>query len=966
LDRTSSTDIVVEHYETPDVKNTILRWALGRSLNGNFRHWYEQEENNIIRLINPETDYINTVKKYRVLYSTLNIFTPETFDRRTEWDIENKCPKEKIGSYEETDAYTLSVDIDAKNLPDGENVVNSVKIREGIELACKFFVDKLNQAGIHKSVHCLYSGGGAYVHIHHEITRLQNPSKSKEDKAMYFAMLTGAFNKYISIVEKEFIEAYPQYQGIIAFDKLNSEKRIFKTIFSIHKKLNIIVIPIDRDNPKIDVEKAKFPLKQDILDMGKTWYVEFDLSERAALLTLLDPLSADIKYSSKKLETEPNRQMFRSKIKIPVSDFRPCLINIITNANTGAGKHRCCLILAAALYQHGWDFDDAFKLWLTVAGRCGIDNRTDIFYSSYGVLKMPTCDSLNKEGEGYPKMGIGDLKFCNPDKFCDHKNLIVFDKPKETLKKSNIESKSKKNNIKNDKSTSEPAKDSKKKPSQAEILIDLAEQDNVEFWHTADHEQYATVVENGHNENMSINSSSFKRWLSWRMFSNPEYNKVPGSQALQDAINTMGGKAEFLGEELATFVRVAEKDGKIYVDMGDIDWNAIEISGGSWKLIKNPPVKFVRPKGLLPLVVPERGGSIDDLRCLLNAGDDDTWMLIVAWMLQAFWPRGPYAHLSLGGEQGTLKSTMTRMIKMIVDPSTTALRRMPKNEEDMMIAAKRERVLSFDNLSGISHEMSDSLCCLSTGGSLGKRALYENDEEHSITAMRPAIMNGIDALTSRGDLIDRTIIIDLPVVDKKNRKSVEDIDEKFNKIRPKILGALLDITAKGWDTKIGTIENLPRMADFARWVLACEPHLPWKKGRFLEIYTESKCNAIGDSVNSNQFATALINYAEEINKDKTAQIIYQKEHLELVKKQIISPKELSPTELFKELCDREGIDKNYIPKNINWPSSPSNMTKLITRISAGLRQNGVTIGQRRTHGARYLDICYEKPDYKKA
>jgi hypothetical protein len=937
-----STDIVTEHYETPDIKNTILRWALGRSLNGNFRHWYEQEENHIIRLINPETDYINTVNKYRVLYSTLNIFTPETFNRRTEWDIENKCPKEKIGSYEETDAYTLSVDIDAKNLPDNENITNSVRIREGIELACKFFVDKLNQAGVHKSVHCLYSGGGAYIHIHHELTKPSKPFQSNEDRAMYFAMLTGAFNKYISIVEKEFIDAYPQYQGIIAFDKLNSEKRIFKTIFSIHKKFNIIVIPINRDDPKIDIKKAKFPLKQDILDLGKTWYTEFDYSERAALLTLLDPLSADIKYSSTtKLESKPNRQMFKSKIKISINEFKPCLLNIINKANPGAGKHRCCLILAAALYQHGWNFDDAFKLWLTVAGRCGIDNRTDIFYSSYGVLKMPTCINLNKEGEGYPKMGIGDLKFCNPDNFCDHKNLIVFDKPKETFKQLNIEtSKPKKSD--NKKTSSEPAKDSKKKPSQAEILIDLAEQDNVEFWHTPDHEQYATVVENGHNENMAINSSSFKRWLSWKMFSGVD-GKVPGSQALQDAINTMGGKAEFLGEELATFVRVAEKDGKIYVDIGDVDWNAIEISGGSWKLIANPPVKFVRPKGLLPLVMPERGGNINDLRCLLNAGDDDTWMLIVAWMLQAFWPRGPYAHLSLGGEQGTLKSTMTRMIKMIIDPSTTALRRMPKNEEDMMIAAKRERVLSFDNLSGIGHEMSDSLCCLSTGGSLGKRALYENDEEHSITAMRPAIMNGIDALTSRGDLLDRTIIIDLPVVDQKNRKSIEDIDVKFNKIRPKILGALLDITAKGWDTKIGNIENLPRMADFARWILACEAHLPWKKGRFLKVYHESKCNAIGDSISGNKFAMAIKDYTGKhyANPDKVSNII--------------------PTVLFKNLCEQEGFSSNFIPKGIGWPSSPSAMSKLLNRMSAGLRQQRVIVTQHKSDGVRYISLaCREK------
>jgi putative DNA primase/helicase len=35
------------------------------------------------------------------------------------------------------------------------------------------------------------------------------------------------------------------------------------------------------------------------------------------------------------------------------------------------------------------------------------------------------------------------------------------------------------------------------------------------------------------------------------------------------------------------------------------------------------------------------------------------------------------------------------------------------------------------------------------------------------------------------------------------------------------------------DLRLG---RMPRMADFAKWITACEPALRWRDGEFMEIY----------------------------------------------------------------------------------------------------------------------------------
>jgi hypothetical protein len=140
---------------------------------------------------------------------------------------------------------------------------------------------------------------------------------------------------------------------------------------------------------------------------------------------------------------------------------------------------------------------------------------------------------------------------------------------------------------------------------------------------------------------------------------NEEENKVPGSQAVHDALAVLEGKA-LKGQDLPVFIRLAEHQGAIYLDLGNAAWQAVEITPSGWQVIGTPPAKFRRAKGLLPLPEPVRGGTLAALRPYVNLASDDDWRLVVSWLLAALRPTGPYPVLVVYGEQGSATDHIAR------------------------------------------------------------------------------------------------------------------------------------------------------------------------------------------------------------------------------------------------------------------------------------------------------------------
>ena len=376
---------------------------------------------------------------------------------------------------------------------------------------------------------------------------------------------------------------------------------------------------------------------------------------------------------------------------------------------------------------------------------------------------------------------------------------------------------------------------------QAEQLLSYAEE-RAELFHDPDGVAYATARFDDHSETYAVKSERFKDWLLMQFYR--ANGKAPKTGAVTDALATIRARAVFDGPEIPVYVRVAEHDGDVYVDLGDELWRAVRISRWGYSVVTDPPVRFIRKAGSAPLPLPQAGGSVEELKPFLNVGTEEDFMLVLAWAAFSLSPWGPYPILVLQGEQGSAKSTTVRVLRALVDPAVEPLRSLPKNERDLAIAAGNAWILAYDNLSGIPDGLSDALCRLATGGGFATRLLYSDDEEIIFSAKRPIILNGIDDIATRGDLQERSLLVSLPSILDEERREENAFWAEFEAARPRIFGALLGaVSAALRGAEDVRLERKPRMADFAVRATAMEGYFGWGPGSFVEVYAGNRRGA---------------------------------------------------------------------------------------------------------------------------
>jgi hypothetical protein len=413
----------------------------------------------------------------------------------------------------------------------------------------------------------------------------------------------------------------------------------------------------------------------------------------------------------------------------------------------------------------------------------------------------------------------------------------------------------------------EHIQEKEERPTQAQLLVRCAK--GAEFFHTPAGETYGTIPVGDHRETHLVKSRGFRRWLVRRYYE--QYDRPPGAQALQDALGLLEARAQFDGPEREVYVRVAggSADDSIYVDLANERWEAVEITASGWRVVSDPPVRFRRPRGMLPLPRPTerrngRDGLDDLLQRLINVTDKHALRLIVAWMVQALRPTGPYPVLLFQGEQGSAKSTAERLVRAVVDPSTAPLRTTPRNERDLVIAATNSWCVAFDNISALPPWCSDALCRLSTGGGFSARELYTDAEEVLFDATRPIALNGISDVATRPDLLDRALIVSLPPIPEERRRPEAALWREFEETLPAVLAALFDAVSGALATVESVrLEGMPRMADFAVWATAAERALGWEQGAFMTAYAGNRAEAAESALEADPVAVAVRAFMED-------------------------------------------------------------------------------------------------------
>jgi len=459
--------------------------------------------------------------------------------------------------------------------------------------------------------------------------------------------------------------------------------------------------------------------------------------------------------------------------------------------------------------------------------------------------------------------------------------------------------------------------------SQATRVVELLEAGGVTLFHDPEGDAYAHLPGGA---TWPLRSRPFKTYLSKVIYC-AEASAV-GGQALEDAMRLLEAKGLHDGEEMQVPVRVAHHQGAVYLDLGDPTWRAIEVTAEGWRIVPGPElqVRFRRPKGALSLPEPERGGKLAELREHVNVPNDEAWALLAGFTVAAFvLPRGPFPILGLQGEHGSAKTTTSNRIAALLDPRISGLRALPHSLEVLAVGAHNSFLLGFDNISHLEPWLSDALCRISTGSGFATRQHYENKEEAIFEAARPVLLNGIESAATRGDLIDRTIVVELPRLSEEQRLTQREANRRFDAARPRVLAGLLDAVALALRNRDSVrLSAPPRMADFAEVAVAAEQAFAVPVGTFLAGYEVARSEGAETAVEADPVAGAVI----EFMKDKSFW-------------------EGSASESLKALPKPEEAR--------GWPRSANEMASQLKRAAPQLRKLGIEVAKppRSSRGRRW-------------
>ena len=476
----------------------------------------------------------------------------------------------------------------------------------------------------------------------------------------------------------------------------------------------------------------------------------------------------------------------------------------------------------------------------------------------------------------------------------------------------------------------------KKRPAAATQLLELTK--DIELFHTPDKMPYAIIKQDNHTEVWPLENRIIKDFLARRYYE--EKGSAISTQTIQNVLTVLRGYALFTGREEPVYTRLAAYGGDIYLDLCNPDWSVVRTTSQGWQEIQSSPIHFVRSRGMTALPAPQAGGDLNELRDFLNTTNND-WPLLLAWIIGVFMPSGPYPVLVLTGEQGSAKSTVARIIRSLVDPSTIPLRSLPRQERDLAISASNSWILAFDNVSYLTAWLSDAICRLATGGGFATRELYANAEEVLFTATRPVILNGIGDIATRSDLLDRAIIITLPTIPNDKRRTEVDLWKEFEMVRPTFLARFLDAISLALrnvaSVKLG---DMPRMADFARWVIAAIPALGVDPSNFLAAYRGNIQDINLLALESAPVAREIMILASELHEGG-----------EWVG---------TATELLDKLSFGVG---ETAERRKDWPKSARALGTTLRRLAPNLRAVGADITWDRGGGERLIYIRKGKQNY---
>lgn len=469
--------------------------------------------------------------------------------------------------------------------------------------------------------------------------------------------------------------------------------------------------------------------------------------------------------------------------------------------------------------------------------------------------------------------------------------------------------------------------------------------EKINFFYTDEYENPFVEIQDGERSikcavKAGDDFEDFLGKLFWEL-----YNDALPDHVMTKVIKRFKSIAKYDGQKskgkITQSIRVARaaNSSKFYFSLNNADNKAVEISESDWSIVSEPPF-FRRFDHIAEQALPYKNGNFKKIEAFINIDNEDDKNLLLVWIIAQFIPDIEKPLLAIHGPQGSAKSTLSTIIRMLIDPSRLMLVTFPATTNELVQNLYQNYLPVYDNISKISNSQSDTLCRAVTGGGIQKRKLYTDDKTVTWSFKRGIIINGIDHVLNRPDLLERSISIKTKRV-KGSFLPKEEIFEKYRNDLPDVLGGVFEILSKVLALQAAgaaTPSRLPRMAEFARWGFLIAETIGIGGEEFIRVYEKN--------INSHNEKVVLDNLVT----------------LSLIKLLRDEPKNTwngSMKALLEEL-NKVRISIGYENPPKGWPLDPSHLSRELNNFMVNLEGVGIFYENKRTNEGALASIYLKK------
>ncbi len=217
--------------------------------------------------------------------------------------------------------------------------------------------------------------------------------------------------------------------------------------------------------------------------------------------------------------------------------------------------------------------------------------------------------------------------------------------------------------------------------------------------------------------------------------------------------------------------------------------------------------------------------------------------------------------MMITGGHGTAKTTMSKKIIELVDPTINTAVAMPDSIGDLVSNLSNNNILPLDNITTINKSQSDILCIACTGGTFNKRMLFSDNTLFTTNIRCNVVFTCIGNPIRHTDLAER--IDEFRQIKIKKRRTERAIWAEFNMLKPDILGSIFNVIAAAMplvDQMEQRLKNIPRLADYCVYGAAFIQAMGLDPQKFVDEYRMMADTFVGECTSGDSFTNLVYEY----------------------------------------------------------------------------------------------------------